>query len=351
MPAALVDQAATIGSSWHRHYDRLHLHTDRRHSVLPYFGFRAGTPRYPSREQMIAYLESYARHFGLKARLDERVQSIARANGGWHATTTRGIYHARRVVVATGYNAVPHLPQWPGQADFRGLFLHSSDYRSGKRFRGQRVLVIGFGNSGGEIALDLSEQGARVAMAVRGPVNIMPREILGVPILTVSIALSHLPTRLTDAVAAPLSRLTVGDVRKLGLRRSATGPATQIKTTARIPLIDIGTIQAIRSGHIEVLGGVRALSEHAVIFDDGSSAPFDAVIAATGFRPQLDRFLDSADDPLRARPSLPRDAVMGEKGLYFCGFSVSPTGMLRQIGIEAQRIAAHIARMQALHMA
>src|SRR5215831_7896352 len=72
MPAALVDQAATIGSSWHRHYDRLHLHTDRRHSVLPYFGFRAGTPRYPSREQMIAYLESYARHFGLKARLDER---------------------------------------------------------------------------------------------------------------------------------------------------------------------------------------------------------------------------------------------------------------------------------------
>jgi cation diffusion facilitator CzcD-associated flavoprotein CzcO len=351
MPAALVDQAATIGSSWHRHYDRLHLHTDRRHSSLPYLGFRAGTPRYPSREQMIAYLESYARHFGLKARLDERVQSIARANGGWHATTTRGTYHARRVVVATGYNAVPHLPQWPGQADFRGTFLHSSDYRSGKRFRGQRVLVIGFGNSGGEIALDLSEQGARAAMAVRGPVNIMPREILGIPILTVSIALSHLPTRLTDAVAAPLSRLTIGDVRKLGLRKSATGPATQIRTTARIPLIDIGTIQAIRAGHIQVLGGVRAMSAHSVIFDDGSSAPFDAVIAATGFRPQLDRFLDTGDDPLRAQPSLARDAAMGEKGLYFCGFSVSPTGMLRQIGIEAQRIAAHIARMQALHMA
>ena len=158
--------------------------------------------------------------------------------------------------------------------------------------------------------------------------------------------MSHLPTRLTDAVAAPLSRLTIGDVRKLGLRKRTTGPATQIRTTARIPLIDIGTIQAIRAGHIEVMGGVRAMSEHAVIFEDGSSAPFDAVIAATGFRPQLDRFLHTEDDPLRARPSLPHDALMGEKGLYFCGFSVSPTGMLRQIGIEARRIAAHIARLQ-----
>jgi hypothetical protein len=293
---------------------------------------------------MIAYLESYARHFKLTPRFDERVQSLARRDGEWLAATTRGCYHARRVVVATGYNSVPYLPHWPGQAKFRGTFLHSSAYRNGKRFRGQRVLVIGFGNSGGEIALDLHERGAHVAMAVRGPVNILPREILGIPVLTVSIALSPLPPRLTDAIAAPLARLTLGNVSKLGLRKSRTGPASQIRTTARIPLIDIGTVRLIRTGQVEVLGGVRSMSDHAVNFEDGSSRPFDAVIAATGFRPQLGRLLDGREDPLGTRPSLPRNEICGTRGLYFCGFSVSPTGMLRQISIEARQIADHITR-------
>jgi cation diffusion facilitator CzcD-associated flavoprotein CzcO len=342
----LVEQSTTIGSSWHGHYDRLHLHTDKRHSALPHLRFPAGTPRYPSREQMMAYLESYARHFELKPHFEEKVRSVARSDGGWLVTTTHGARHAKRVVVASGYNAVPYVPDWPGRSQFRGAFLHSSAYRTGKTYRGQRVLVIGFGNSGGEIALDLHEQGAAVAMAVRGPVNILPREILGVPILTVSIALSRLPTRLTDAVAAPLSRMVLGDVRKLGLRKSATGPATQLRTTARVPLIDIGTIGMIRAGHIEVLGAVRGMNEHAVAFEDGSSRPFDAVIAATGFRPGLERFLDPHYDPLRERPSLPVKGISSDAGLYFCGFSVSPTGMLRQIGIEARRIAKHITGVQ-----
>jgi cation diffusion facilitator CzcD-associated flavoprotein CzcO len=341
----LLDQSTTVGSSWHGHYDRLHLHTDKGHSALPYLGFPAGTPRYPSRQQMIAYLESYARHFELTPRFQEKVRSVARSGTGWRVSTTRGVHHARRVVVASGYNAVPHVPDWPGRAHFRGAFLHSSAYRTAKPFRGQRVLVVGFGNSGGEIALDLQEQGARVAMAVRGPVNILPREILGINILTVSIALSHLPTRVTDTIAAPLSRMVLGDVSRLGLRKSATGPATQLRRTARVPLIDIGTIGLIRAGHIEVLGAVHSMSEHAVTFDDGSARPFDAVIAATGFRPQLGRFLDPHDDPLRARPSLLRDEPVGESGLYFCGFCVSPTGMLRHIGIEARRIAKHISTM------
>ena len=189
----ILDRAGEVGSSWRHHYDRLHLHSDRDRSALPYLPFPAGTPRYPSREQVIGYLELYARHFDLAPRFNEEVRTVRPCGPGWITTTTAGVYHSRRVVVATGYNAVPYLPQWRGQERFRGRILHSSEYRNGESFRGQSVLVVGFGNSGGEIAIDLHEHGARVAMAVRGPVNIVPREILGVPVLAISIALNRLP--------------------------------------------------------------------------------------------------------------------------------------------------------------
>ena len=343
VPLVMVDQAAGIGSSWRGHYERLHLHTDAGHSALPYFGFPPGTPRYPSRAQMVAYLDRYAQHFGLNPNLGEEVKSVSPCDKGWITRTTGSVYHSRRVIVATGYNSVPHMPAWPGQERFAGRILHSSAYRNGEEFRGQRVLVIGFGNSGGELAIDLHEHGAQVAMAVRGPVNIVPREVLGIPILTIALALSHLPARVADALAAPLARLTVGDLTKLGLRRSVTGPITQIRTTSRVPLIDIGTMKLIREGHIEVLGGVHSMSATGVRLDDGSQRCFDAIIAATGFRPGVDRFLNSHYDDRRMHHAPPhRDP--GESGLYFCGLRFSPTGMLREIGIEAQRIAGQIKR-------
>src|SRR5476651_810353 len=332
----IVDREAEVGSSWRRHYDRLHLHSDRDRSALPYLSFPAGTPRYPSREQVVEYLELYARYFELDPHFNEEVRTVRPRNPGWIATTTGGVYHSRQVVVATGYNAVPYLPRWRGQERFRGRILHSSEYRSGESLRGQRVLVVGLGNSGGEIAIDLHEHGARVAMAVRGPVNIVPREILGVPILAISIALNHLPARLADALAAPLVRLVIGDITKLGFRKLPMGPFTQIKVTTRIPLIDVGTVKLVREGHIEVLGDIREMGETDVTFDDGRVRGFDAIVAATGYSPRSDCFLEPQSD--------------GEKrsGLHYCGFIVSPTGMLRDIGIEARRVAADIARLEAI---
>jgi indole-3-pyruvate monooxygenase len=343
----VVDRAATVGSSWRRHYDRLHLHTDRSHSALPYLAFPKGTPRYPSREHVIQYLERYAQHFQLAPHFGEEVRALRFTGEGWTMTTSAGVYHAPRVVVATGYNAVPYEPRWPGQERFRGRVLHSSAYRNGEPFRGQRVLVIGFGNSGGEIAVDLHEYGAKVAIAVRGPVNVIPRDILGIPVLSVGIALSRLPARVSDALAALLVRLIMGDITRLGFRKLAMGPLAQIKKTARVPLIDTGTIRLVREGHIEVLGGLREMSMTGVTFDDGRSRPFDAIVVATGFRPRTDVFLETQDDVAGLRPtgtSGAAGAAGAERGLYFCGFVVSATGMLREIGIEAQRIAADIAK-------
>jgi indole-3-pyruvate monooxygenase len=236
---------------------------------------------------------------------------------------------------------VPQLPAWCNQKGFLGRVLHSSAYRNGEPFRNQRVLVVGLGNSGGEIAIDLCEHGARVAIAVRSAINIVPRDICGLPIVTISIALSRLPGHLADLLAAPLLRLTLGDSSRLGFRKPALGPISQIKRTGRIPLIDIGTVGLIRSGRIEVLRGVRSLNDGGVEFDDGSTGHFDALKLATGYRPGTERFLGPAD-ALRANVA-GRWGTESRSGLYLCGFSVSPNGMLRDIAREARWIASQVA--------
>ena len=338
----ILERATKVGSSWRHHYDRLHLHTVKNHSALPYLDFPAATPRYPSRDQVIAYLEQYANHFGLIPQFGEEVDGVRACDQGWITTTKHAVYRSNQVIVATGYNAIPHVPTWPGQECFRGRILHTSEYRNGKPFRGQSVLLIGFGNSGGEIAVDLHEHGAQVTMSVRGTVNVVPREILHLSIVTVSIALSRLPARVADALAAPLLRLTIGNLSKLGFRKAASGPITQIKRSSRVPLIDIGTIGLVRTRQIEIRGSVRSMSETHVTFEDGSSRRFDAIVLATGFRPGIERFLQRRNDVFLKDRTHGKRRVTGDAGLYFCGFFVSPTGMLRDIAMEARWIAEHI---------
>ena len=351
VPSIVIERGAAVAAGWRRHYDRLHLHTAARHSSLPGLAFPAGTPRYPSRDQMVGYLEAYARRFGIVPHLGEEVVSLQPRDGEWIAKTSTGLYRSRTVVVATGMNAIPWMPAWPGEERFRGQILHSLEFRNGEPFRGKRVLVVGFGNSAGEIAIDLHEHGAHPTMAVRSPVNIVPRDILGIPISSVSLLLSRVPTRLADALAPGISRLATGDIGRFGLTRARVSPMTQIRVHARIPLIDIGTLELIRRGHIEIRPDIRSIAEHEVTFAGGVRGEFDAIVAATGFRPGVARFLDPsldcepADSDGRAGATWPRSRVESTNGLYFCGFTVTPTGMFREVGYEARRIAAHIARM------
>jgi indole-3-pyruvate monooxygenase len=177
-------------------------------------------PRFPSRDQVVAYLEDYARTFSIAPRFGEELVEARRGEGAWELKTRTARFRARALVLATGYNAVPLRPRWPGMEGYRGVLLHSAEYRSGEPFRGQDVLVVGFGNSGGEIAIDLFEHGARPSIVVRGTVNLLPRELLGIPILTWALALSLLPPRVADLLAAPLLRLTFANLALLGLRKA-----------------------------------------------------------------------------------------------------------------------------------
>jgi len=229
---------------------------------------------------------------------------------------------------------------------YSGQVLHSSDYRNGDPWIGRPVLVVGFGNSACEQAIDLLERGAQPHLSVRSPVNVVPRDVLGVvPVLQLGIAMRHVPPAVADALAWPLIRLTVGDIRSTGLKKLPYRPNSQIARDRRIPLLDIGTMAHLRAGRIGVHGAILQFTEDGVVFADGTALVVDAVVLGTGYRPALEEFLvdgqavcDENGVPLvSGRPTAIR-------GLYFCGQFVPPSGMLREIGLEARRIAHHIAQ-------
>ena len=346
VPFVMLERAKRVGDSWHRHYDRLHLHTPKSHSALPYRAYPRTYPRYPSRQQVVEYLDDYARAFQLQPEFDRDVRHCVRgADGVWDVATNAGHYRGRHVVVATGYNRVPNVPRWPGQDTFPGKIIHSRDYTNGQAFRSKRVLVVGFGNSGAEIALDLVEHGARCTIAVRGTVNVIPRELLGVPITDFSLALRALPPRVADAMTTLTRRLAVGDLATAGLAGSDIGPLVQIATRHRIPVIDVGTLARMRSGDIAVRKGVKSFDGAEVQFADGTREQFDAVVLATGFTTGLPAMLPDHTSVLDA-DGHPLECGRETKvaGLYFCGFDLTATGMLRQIALEAQAIGQDIAR-------
>lgn len=340
LDVTIFEKADNVGSAWRRHYDRLHLHTDRKHSGLPGMAMPKNYPLYPSRMEMVKYLETYAARFDIHPVFATEVSSLRYDGTRWCATTANGAVAAPVAVVATGIAGSPYRPAWPGMETYRGITAHSSDYGNPGPYLGKRVLVVGFGNSGGEIALDLAEAGVDVALAVRGPVQILPRDLLGLPIVTWAIMYRHLPARLVDIVNAPVLRLALGSMEKLGLRRAAKGPLQMISEDGRVPLIDVGTLRKIRDGSIRIRPGIDRLTENGVVFDDGRTEAFDAMILATGFRPDLRDLVPDVKDVLDQKGMpLAVGRSTAAPGLYFCGQVTSPTGQLREIGLEARRIA------------
>jgi thioredoxin reductase len=341
----ILERNGNVASAWHRHYDRLHLHTDKRNSQLPFIPFPKDHPRYISRSQLIEYLESYAQKFQLDIRFHQEVISARHENDRWEVQTNNNLYRATNLVIAAGCNHTPFIPTWPGQDLFKGRILHSSQYKTGEPFKGEKVLVVGFGNSGGEIAIDLWEHGAQTSIAVRSAVNVIPRELFGIPILSIGILQSKLPPRVADAINTPILRFAIGDITKYGLRKLSYGPVTQIQRDGHIPLIDIGTLKLIKDGRITVYEGIREFTEAGVIFDDGKQAQFEAILLATGYRPQVNAILTGVAAVVYDENGMPLASGYETKipGLYFCGYYVAPTGMLREIGIEAKRISKAIA--------
>lgn len=340
-PFVLLEKSTRLTPAWHTHYNRLHLHTVREHSGLPHFPIPDSYPRYLSRKQIVAYWESYARHFGIEPQFGQEVVSVKRDGASWRTETATGaVFRSQNVVVCTGYNRVPHRPRWPGEEGFTGPIVHSVEYRDGEPFRGKRVLIIGMGNTGAELAIDLHEHGAEPWLSVRQPVNIIAREFQGRPAQPTAIFLSHFPNWLADRLARWAQRRAIGDLAAYGLPTPPMAASAQLRTTGRVPVIDVGTVALIREGKVRILPGVARFHEKTIAFNDGRELPFDAVVAATGFRSQIEAFVENAA-PLLNERGHPKALWLDDpryEGLFFLGFELPTAGILRGIKLDSERI-------------
>lgn len=348
LPFTVLEASEHIGFAWRNHYDRLHLHTVKQHSALPHLPYPASYPTYVSRLQVVEYLEQYATHFGITPKFNQTVVGIRRGtNGTWRVDTETDQFEAERVIVSTGYNRIPNVPELPGQRHFRGIVWHSREYRNGAPFRGENVLVVGMGNTGAEIALDLLEHGATPFISVRGPVNIVKRDVFGKPAQPTAIFLSQFPHWFYDLVAGLSQRLTVGDLSRYGLGKPAH-PASYDTRRGKIPVIDLGTLDQIRAGNITVVPGIERVNPKTVTFTGSRELPFDAIILATGYRPGLAPVLGAAlsarilnERGYPARLWFDESAL---RGLYFLGFTTPLTGIIYNLTIDSEKIAEHVVK-------
>ncbi|MYR44479.1 NAD(P)/FAD-dependent oxidoreductase [Streptomyces sp. SID5910] len=350
--AVVLERADRVGASWRRHYDRLRLHTTRRLSALPGLPMPRRFGRWPARDDVVRYLEKYADHHQLEIVTGVEVSRVERAPGGagWvlHASGGRELTGAA-VVVATGHNHTPRLPDWPGRDTYTGELRHAAEYRNAAPYAGRDVLVVGVGNTGAEIAVDLVEGGAsRVRLSVRTPPHIVRRSTAGWPAQYTGVLCRRLPVGLVDRLARPLSRLSVPDLSAQGLPRPATGLYTRARQGA-IPVQDAGLIDAVRSGRVEVVAAVEGFEDDKVLLADGTRVAPDAVIAATGYLRGLEPLVGHLDvlapdgTPLTRGPHTPPNAP----GLYFTGYTNPISGMLRELTRDATRIATTITKTEA----
>jgi putative flavoprotein involved in K+ transport len=346
VPAVVLERAEQLAASWRGHYDRLHLHTARWLSHLPGYRIPRAEGTWVSRDGVIRYLERYAAHHGLDVRSGVRVDRVDRADGGWVVRSSAGDLPAERVVVATGYNHTPVLPDWPGRATFTGTLLHAREYRNGEAFRGSDVLVVGAGNTGAEIATDLCEHAAaRVRLAVRTPPYILRRSLGGVPTQLTGMLLRYVPAPIADQLAEPVRKLSVPRLEHKGLPDPGPGLYSRA-SRGEIPVLDVGLIDAILRDQVEPVAAVTGMDGAAVCLADGSAITPEVVVVAAGYRRGLEPLvghlglLDGAGRPVvhgaRTHPGAP--------GLHFIGFTNPVSGMFREIAIDARRIAAAVHR-------
>jgi cation diffusion facilitator CzcD-associated flavoprotein CzcO len=338
--ADVLEAGPEAGQTWASTYDALRLHTVRRYSGLPLFPMPRGYPRYAARDQVVAYLRQYAAHFGIVPHYAVEATRAEHTTDGWHLLTRGGDeWRARVLVAASGVYANPALPSYPGQQTYTGTLIHSREYRNAAPFKGQRVLVIGAGNSGAEIAVDLMEGGAHVTVSIRQGVNAVPLSLLGVPIQYWALLVERMP-RLMAALAPVMLRRSAARLRAAGIPKSPE-PVLQAHG---IPIIGLRLLKAAQAGKIGITGAIARFEPRGVQYADGTSTEYDAIILATGFRPALG-YLDGVvtlDD--RGFPACDGVRSLDHPDLFFVGYRYTVAGTLNNIRRDApvagERIAA-----------
>lgn len=348
VPHVVLERSDHVGASWHNHYDRLHLHTVRWLSHLPGYKLPRRYGSWVARDDLIEYFGDYVQAHNLDVRLGVEVQKLERRNGSWLVRTDGEDFEADRVVVATGYNKHPYLPDWPGLDAYTGDLIHSAYYKSPKPYAGKHVLVVGTGNSGAEICVDLVEGGAsRVRLSVRTPPTILQRDVNGFPGQALGVFMRHLPVPVMDRVWPAVQKSAIGSLAEHGLPDPLPGAYSKFMRDDVVPILDVGLVPLLKEGKVEIVAAVSGFEGANVILADGKKIRPNAIIAGTGFRRGLEPLVGDFGivEPVKGRP-----IVHGAKehpdapGVHFIGYTNPISGMLREIAIDARRIARHIAR-------
>ncbi len=336
VPHRVLERGDDVGYTWANLYDSLTLHTGKHMSGLPDMPLPRSAPLFVPREEFLHYLRRYARAFDLPVDTGRDVERMTRTDGTWTVSTSSGVLAARVVVVATGIVANPKTPHFPGQDRFAGRIAHSVAYRRPDGYAGRRVLVVGVGNSGAEIASEIARAGSKVTIAVRSGANVVPLTFAGLPIQYVAFGVRKLPRRVQERAVALVQLLTQLRRGKPVLPRPAHSPLDEI------PVIGFHLVDAIAEGLIDARVGVAGLTSEGARFTDGTTGQFDEIILATGFGAALGPLggLVQVDAKGFARR---RDRVVSvdQPGLYVVGHNYDATGGLYNISRDA-RLAARL---------
>lgn len=356
IPFVVLERADCIASLWQkRTYDRLKLHLPKQFCQLPKLPFPEHFPEYPTKKQFIDYLESYAKHFDINPQFNECVQSAKydEACRLWRIKTVSTCgsiqseveYICQWLVVATGENAERVVPEIEGLKEFGGEIIHACEYKSGEKYRGKKVLVVGCGNSGMEVSLDLSNHNAKPSMVVRSTVHVLPRQIFGKSTFELAmIMMKWLPLWLVDKLLLVLAWFILGNTDSYGLKRPSIGPLELKNTHGKTPVLDIGALEKIRSRDIEVVPGIKRFSKNMVQFVNDEELEIDSVVLATGYCSNVPYWLQETD--FFSNNGLPKtpfpNGWKGKAGLYAVGFTRRG---LTGASSDAMRIAQDISKV------
>lgn len=324
-------------------YRSLHINTSRTMMQFADFPMPRDYPDFPHHSQIAAYFDSYVAHFGFGDRIAFRtnVRSVEPLpDGTFRVTSERdGAESSARyssVLVANGHHWHPRLPTFPGTFD--GETLHASRYRTPEAFAGKRVLVVGIGNSGCDIACELSRVAERALLAVRSGVHLIPKYLFGRPLdrLVSPWMWRHLPLRVQQFIFKVALRLVRGKQKRFHL------PEPRHRILEEHPTISSDLLNLIGHGRVAVKPNVRELAAREVIFEDGSREAVDVIVYATGYdivTPFLSRAVFEAKDnevrlyKLVVHPERP--------GLYFIGL-VQPWGAIMPLAEEQSKWVADL---------
>jgi putative flavoprotein involved in K+ transport len=321
----ILEASQQPAGSWPRYYDSLTLFSPARYSSLPGMPFSGGDPdRYPHRDEVIDYLTAYAARLDVEIRTGARVVEVSAEGEGLGITLQDGSrLAARAVVAASGTFGNPYRPALPGLGNFTGTVLHAADYRAPEPFAGQRVIVIGAGNSAVQIAAELATV-ARVTLATRAPVRFARQHILGRDL--------HFWLTATGLDAAPLGRL--------------------LRTPPTQPVLDDGRYRAaLNGGRPDRRALFTEIGDSKVTWPDGTTEQVDTILLATGYRPDLPYLAGSGALDSQGRPLHRGGASLTHPTLAYVGLewqrslsSNSLRGVGRDAVLTARRLAARLKR-------